>query len=221
MGSDAPLARRPPSEPCRQIASRGGRIPVVLRWAARAFLRALASAALAPRARGAGRRAARFGWFLAGGQRVPAGAWFPCSLPLPQKQFKVKQKIADAVEDAGAPVAYNCRMVNRSLSHLIPQIGEGRRPHLYIDEWMQKRGLNDEKIALRIGVARETIWRWRKEQHRLNPGKMAALANALDLEPEDLWRPPERASVDAILRNVDDELHQTAVDIVQRLVRRA
>src|SRR5262245_58290340 len=32
--------------------------------------------------------------------------------------------------------------------------------------------------------------RWRHEQHRLNPDKIATLASVLGIEPEDLWRSP-------------------------------
>lgn len=85
---------------------------------------------------------------------------------------------------------------------------------------MEERGLSDEKIAGRIGVARETVTRWRGQQHRLNPDKIAALASALDLEPEELWRPPSRPSLDALMKDASEELHSTAADIVRRLVRR-
>jgi transcriptional regulator with XRE-family HTH domain len=95
------------------------------------------------------------------------------------------------------------------------------RGHLYIELWMEHRGLSDEKLANRLGVARETVFRWRKEQHRLNPDKIAAIANALDIEPEDLWRPPGRESLDAIVKDAPPELQATAIDIVRRLIGRA
>lgn len=101
------------------------------------------------------------------------------------------------------------------------RIGQRRRAHLYIDEWMEKRGLSDEKLADRVGVARETVWRWRNQQHRLNPDKIAVLAEALDIEPQELWRPPSRPSLDAIMKDASDDLHETAADIVARLVKRA
>lgn len=61
---------------------------------------------------------------------------------------------------------------------------------------MEHLGLSDDKVAGRIwvdgkeGVDRVTVTRWRKHQNRLNPEKIAALANALDITPEELWRPP-------------------------------
>jgi transcriptional regulator with XRE-family HTH domain len=104
---------------------------------------------------------------------------------------------------------------------MVTEIRHGARPHLYIDEWMTERGVSLDKMAGRIGVARNTIWRWKTEQHRLNPEKIAALATALDLQPEDLWRPPGRQSIDAVLAESPDDLYATAFDIVTRLAKRA
>jgi transcriptional regulator with XRE-family HTH domain len=104
---------------------------------------------------------------------------------------------------------------------MVTDIRKGSRPHLYIREWIDHFGLSDDAVAGRVGRARETIWRWANEQHRLNPEKIAALAHALDIEPEDFWRLPARRSVDAILKNQTDEMNETVVDIVQRLIRRA
>jgi transcriptional regulator with XRE-family HTH domain len=94
-----------------------------------------------------------------------------------------------------------------------------RRGHLFVAEWMEHRELSDEKLANRLGVDRVTVTRWRNQQHRLNPDKIAAIAVALDLEPEALFRPPSgRPSLDALLRDAPAELQDTAADIVKRLV---
>lgn len=98
-----------------------------------------------------------------------------------------------------------------------PRIRRGARPHLYIEEWFKERGLNDEKVGNRIGVDRATVFRWRKEQHRLNPEKISALAEALDLEPQELWRPPGRPSLDALVKNSSDDVLNMAFDIVKRM----
>lgn len=102
-------------------------------------------------------------------------------------------------------------------------IRKGARVHLYISEWMEKRGLNDEKLGQRFKppVDRSTVFRWRKEQHRLNPGKIAALADALDLTPQELWRPPppdNQPSLDALVEAAPPELRATVTDVVKRLV---
>lgn len=105
-------------------------------------------------------------------------------------------------------------------------IRKGARVHLYITEWMEKRGLNDEKLGLRFDpkVDRTTVWRWRTEQHRLNPAKIAALAKALDLTPQELWRPPpkdDQPSLDAMVEAATPELRATVTDVVKRLMGKA
>lgn len=107
------------------------------------------------------------------------------------------------------------------MSGMATRIRKGVRGHLYLDEWFEYRGLNDEKVAQRVGVGRQTIWKWRKEQHRLDPGKIAQLADALDCEPMQLWMPPNRPSLDAIVKDADKDLRDAVVDVVRRLVRGA
>lgn len=78
----------------------------------------------------------------------------------------------------------------------IRERGQGTR-WLYLTEWMEYRGIGDNELAGRLvlsdkpdGVSRETVTRWRYDQRRLDPEKIAALAAALDIEPWQLWQPP-------------------------------
>lgn len=90
---------------------------------------------------------------------------------------------------------------------------------------MDAKGLSDERLGNRLGVARETIYRRRMEQHRLNPEKIAEIAAALDIEPAELWQvpPPPDAppSVDKMLRDAPEELRRKAVEMVEILKRSA
>jgi len=93
------------------------------------------------------------------------------------------------------------------------------RSHLYIDEWMAELCLNDETLGERLGKSRVTVWRWRSEQHRLNPGKIAAIAAALGREPEELFRSPSRPSLDAIVKNASDDMVKRAAEVVTIIVK--
>lgn len=95
------------------------------------------------------------------------------------------------------------------------------RPHLYLEEWIAFRGLNPATLAGRMDMDRTTVWRWVKEQHRLNPEKMAHLAAALDVETEELFRPPPRRSIDSMLKGQSDDIQDMAADIISRLIKRA
>jgi transcriptional regulator with XRE-family HTH domain len=102
---------------------------------------------------------------------------------------------------------------------MVTKIYKGRRGHLFVAEWMADRGINDERLANRLGVARETVTRWRTQQHRLNPDKIAAIASALDLEPVELFRPPTgRPSLDALIEGLPAEQQDATVDIMKRLI---
>lgn len=92
--------------------------------------------------------------------------------------------------------------------------------YLYIDEWMIHFGLTDELLGQRMGKSRVTIWRWRTDQKRLNPEKIAALAAAMGIEPEDLWRPPSRPSLDAIVKNATDELVNKLADVAKIMLKK-
>lgn len=85
---------------------------------------------------------------------------------------------------------------------------------------MEFRGLSDEKVASRLGIDRTTVWKWRTQPRRLTRDKIASLAVILDIEPMELYRPPSRPSLDAMVANAPPEVQEMAVDIVRRLVGR-
>lgn len=106
----------------------------------------------------------------------------------------------------------------RGMKATIANMVTKRRQHLFIDEWFADRGLNDEKVGKILKRDRATVFRWRKEQHRLNPDKIAELASALDLEPSELWRPPARGpSLDVMVKDAAPETQSMIADIVRRM----
>lgn len=101
---------------------------------------------------------------------------------------------------------------------MVTRIRKSAKTHLYITEHMEALGLDDAKVAGRLGVAPVTVWRWRKEQWRLRPDKIAALAHALGLErAEDLYRLPGRPSIDAALRDAPDAIYQATLEFVRKI----
>lgn len=72
----------------------------------------------------------------------------------------------------------------------------------------------------KLGIERESVYRLEREPWRVNSDKQAEWAHALDLEPEDLWRPPGTPSLDSLVKSAPDELRAMAADIVRRLVER-
>lgn len=95
-----------------------------------------------------------------------------------------------------------------------------RPRQLQISAWFQHLGVGDAEIGEKIGVLRETVWRWRKEPWRLDPDKIQRLADALGIKPAQLWYPPTRESLDAMLDDSDEETRKMAADIVRRMVQK-
>ena len=47
------------------------------------------------------------------------------------------------------------------ISAMVTRIGKAGRQYLYVTEHLRAKGLSDGQAANRVGVARETIWKWR------------------------------------------------------------
>lgn len=76
-------------------------------------------------------------------------------------------------------------------------------------------------MAGRLGIERESLHRLEREWWRLNGEKQLAYADALGIEPEELWRlPPPKGqpSLDAMIKSAPQDVQEMATDIVRRLV---
>lgn len=108
---------------------------------------------------------------------------------------------------------------------MVTSIRKGAKTHLYIEEHIKAKGLSYDIVAGRLGVSRITVWRWNKEQWRLDPGKIDALADALQMpDPKELYRlpdaPPPRPSLDAILADVPDDQFDAIFDFARKMAQR-
>jgi transcriptional regulator with XRE-family HTH domain len=93
------------------------------------------------------------------------------------------------------------------------------RPHHYIKQWRKHRGLTQEQLAERIGIARSYLTKIERGARRYDQPFLEAAAEALrcapaDLimrdptEPESIWSiweqlsPPERVQAMAVIRAI-------------------
>lgn len=100
-----------------------------------------------------------------------------------------------------------------------PRIGPRRPRKLYIAEWRDSRGLTQKQFGDRLGVTDVTVSRWELGRVLLNTNVMAAIAEALNIEPQDLYHPPDRPSADALLRGQPPEIHDQAIAIIKAIRR--
>lgn len=101
---------------------------------------------------------------------------------------------------------------------MVTKIRRGARLHYYIKEHMDRLGVSDEAMAGRLGIGRETVWKRYTEQQRLDPGKVAAFADALDMHPSELLYPPGTPSLDAIAATATPAERDMAADILRRML---
>jgi transcriptional regulator with XRE-family HTH domain len=125
--------------------------------------------------------------------------------------------VTASVHDAERIGGYSTKMVTR--------IGTRRARRVFLREWREAKDVSPEQMAGRVGIERESYYRWEREPNRLNSGKMAIAAEALEIEPEDLWRlppkPDDPPSIDQIVRDASDEQRKLVVDLALRVVGRS
>lgn len=101
------------------------------------------------------------------------------------------------------------------------RIRKHARAHVYLAEWLEHLGVSNEDLGGRLNVSRTTVWRWQKEQWRLNTPKLVAIADALGLDDHrHLTRPPHRPSIDAILETAPDDIYRAMLEHAKNLTRR-
>jgi transcriptional regulator with XRE-family HTH domain len=90
---------------------------------------------------------------------------------------------------------------------------------MFLAEWRKRRKLTQKQLGERLEVTDMTVSRWESGEIMLNAGTMVAAAEALNIEPEDLWRHPDTPSADELLRDQPTEVRDQAVNLI-RAIRR-
>lgn len=98
-----------------------------------------------------------------------------------------------------------------------PKNGKPHRP--YFREWREKTGKTQEQVAERIETSKATVSRMEAGKSQYNAGYVQALADALDVEPEQLFFDPARPSVDALLKNATPEQRRQVLAVVETMLR--
>lgn len=92
------------------------------------------------------------------------------------------------------------------------------RRKLYMKEWMEFLNVSDRDLASRLDTSETTVFRWYDQPRRLDPDKIIQVAEALFIEPADLFRPPGRPSIDGMLREASEKQHEDTADFVKRYI---
>lgn len=100
---------------------------------------------------------------------------------------------------------------------MVARIGPKKPVRLYIAEWRQFRDLTQEALANRVGTTKGTVSRWEKGSRDILVGALAAIAEALQCDPQDLYRDPNKPSVDELLRDMNAGTRENALKIIRAL----
>ncbi|KRB22699.1 helix-turn-helix domain-containing protein [Mesorhizobium sp. Root172] len=103
---------------------------------------------------------------------------------------------------------------------MIARIGPKTPRRNFLAKWRAKRKLTQEQLAERVGTYKGQISNWESNKRNMGFDVQSALAEALDIEPFDLFRDPDRPSADELLRNADPQVVQEAIEIIKVLVAR-
>jgi transcriptional regulator with XRE-family HTH domain len=107
------------------------------------------------------------------------------------------------------------------------RIGPKRPRRIFLQEWREFRGLTQEQLGERLEppVANMTVSRWERATRggsgqvaQMNAGVLAAVAEALDIEPQDLYRHPNQPSADEMLRGSSESVQNQAFRVIEALV---
>ena len=99
------------------------------------------------------------------------------------------------------------------------KIGPKKRRRIYLVEWREHRELTQEQLANRLDTTAITVSRWERGVVLLNTDTMAAIAEALAIEPEDLYHHPDAPTPNQLLRDQPEEVGRQALNLI-RAIRR-
>ena len=94
-----------------------------------------------------------------------------------------------------------------------------RKRLVFLAEWRLKGGLTQQQLADRLNTSDVTVSRWETKKRRPSDDAREAIAEALGIEPEDLFRHPDQPSADALLRGQPPEVVEQAIRLIQAIRR--
>jgi transcriptional regulator with XRE-family HTH domain len=106
---------------------------------------------------------------------------------------------------------------------MVARIGprNSKRWRVFFKEWREAKELTQEQLAARLGTTHVTISRMETGAREWNAGYLSAMAEALGIEPQDLFHHPSRPTLDELLRDASEEDRNRALEVVKTLTKLA
>lgn len=100
---------------------------------------------------------------------------------------------------------------------MVTRIYPRRPPKLYISEWISYRGLNQEQVADRMDCAPGTMSKLVKGHMKATVEWLARIADALDIEVQDLFHDPRKPTQQDLLRDVPAAEQERIIKAIRAL----
>lgn len=88
---------------------------------------------------------------------------------------------------------------------MVTRIGTSKAVRVFLREWREYRDLTQEQLAARLETTKTTISRKENDHRRVDVDYMAAVAEALQCEPADLFRDPRQPSPQELLNSLSED----------------
>ena len=108
---------------------------------------------------------------------------------------------------------------------MVTRIGPSKPLRHYLREWRKAKGLTQQQLADRLplgedgkATGKDQISRWERFERGITMDAQAALAEAMSIEPGDLFRHPDTPSADELLRKASPERRREILAVVESLL---
>lgn len=109
---------------------------------------------------------------------------------------------------------------------MVTRIGPKAPIKHYLKEWRVKIGLTQQQLADRLPsgddgrpTGKDQISRWERRERGMTMDVQAALAEALGIDPWQLFRDPAQPSADELLKNATPQQRQQAFFLIESVLK--
>ena len=111
---------------------------------------------------------------------------------------------------------------------MVTKIGPSKPIRHFLKEWRLYRGLTQQQLADRLPAGddgkptgKDVVSRWERNERGMSMDVQAALAEALNISPADLFRDPMTPSADELLRKASPEKRRAIFAVIETMLKSA
>jgi transcriptional regulator with XRE-family HTH domain len=111
---------------------------------------------------------------------------------------------------------------------MVTKIGPSKPIRHFLKEWRKHRGLTQQQLADRLPTGddgkptgKDVISRWERDERGISLDVQVALADALSIDPADLFRDPATPSADELLRSASPETRRAIFAVIETMLKSA